>query len=374
METFRLSSKLHDNNREYLIQTSNDVSMGSVATTVYVDGVRTESFVSRHDDEIEQDQLLELVKKTHGERKQELEGLLETYQLVVELGDPDQMFKLATALYHKRLLHEASDLLRSIINLSPEHHPAYFRLGVTYLALGKTEAALEVAAKAVNFRPEYADYRNQLGEAYLAAGMTDEAIVELEAAIGINLYYGEAYLNLGLAHTFGASRCQDRDRADQHVAQAKECFHKTTHIYPECLHLDDFVGGMKALEDRDFGRAISSLKAVRESRKELRRKDFIALNRRLLSHADAWTEEAIGAQIKSLESRLKEHATYLDLQTELVRCYLDRSSLIWVKGIEQCRKILNAVPEAKIIPEVLDAAEEVRQHMAEAIERIVQKG
>jgi len=62
METIRLNSKLREKDREYLIQTSNDVSLGSVSTTVYVDGMRTDTHCCPHPEELTQEQLLEMVK------------------------------------------------------------------------------------------------------------------------------------------------------------------------------------------------------------------------------------------------------------------------------------------------------------------------
>ena len=122
METYRLSSRLREGEREYLIQTSNDASQGSVATTVFVDGVQTEVVNCPHPTEITHDQMLSLVKLTHGEKKKELETLLKAYGQAVEKNDPELMFHLATAFFYRRFYNEAAELFGRVVSQTPDHH------------------------------------------------------------------------------------------------------------------------------------------------------------------------------------------------------------------------------------------------------------
>jgi hypothetical protein len=78
METYRLSSKLKEKDREYLIQTANDSNVGTVATVIYVDGVLTETVNCPHPADVQPQEVLSLVKMTHNEKKQEIETLLQT--------------------------------------------------------------------------------------------------------------------------------------------------------------------------------------------------------------------------------------------------------------------------------------------------------
>lgn len=367
METFKLNSKLRERDREYLIQTSNDVSLGSVSTTVYVDGMRTDTHSCPHPQDMAPDQLLEMVKKTHGDRKKELEGLLQAYQRAGSDNDPDQSYRLAEALFHKRLIYEALDLLRSVLAVRSGHHQAHDLTGQTCLVAGQVGLAVEAGLKAVELRPQFADYRNHLGEAHLAAGSADPAIVEFEAAIGVNMYYGEAYFNLSLAHILAASNTTDRQQVGQSLDRAHEYLSKAGLVYPEYNSHRHHQEGLKALENRDFGRALSLLRTVVEARKELRRLQLVTMNARLLSHPDSWTIDGVGEQIRSLRAQLDKHPNYVDMQIELARCYLEQAGMIWDQGLETCQRIVEAHPSRERIATILESALESRASMLETI-------
>jgi tetratricopeptide (TPR) repeat protein len=374
METYRLSSKLRENEREYLIQTTNDVSQGAVATTVFVDGVRTDTYSCPYPDELSQADLLALVKQTHGDWKMELEGLLQACQRISEQGDSDAMFRLSTALYYRKFYREAADLLSGITRLNPEHHQTHHLLARTSLALGQTAEAVRSATEAVQLRPGYADYRNSLAEALLTAGAVAEAIAELEAAISINLYYGEAYFNLGLARTFEVSRTNDPEQRNKGVERSADCFKKAQLIHPELGDQTDYRDGLNALANRDFAAALNLLKRVRESYREYRRREFMAANRRILMPDDSLTGEALNEQIRSLRDQLASHPNYLDLQTELARCYFELAGRMWDQGIEECRRIVETHPGMTQVAEAMQQAVNIRSALTGTVAAITGKG
>jgi len=374
METFRLNSKLREKDREYLIQTSNDASLGSVSTTVYVDGMRTDTHSCPHPEGVTPEQLLEMVKKAHDERKKELEGLLQAYQHAGAESDPDQMFLLSSALFHKRLYYEALDLLKGVIGLRSDHHQAYDLLGQTYLASGQAGPAVEAGLRAVEQCSNYADYRHHLGEAYLSVGSADQAIAEFEAAIGVNMYYSEAYFNLGLAHILAASNATERPHVLQGIVRVQEYLTKASLVYPEYLSHRNYQEGLKALENHDFGRALSLLRSVAEARKELRRQEFVTMNRRLLAHPDTWSVESLEDQIKSLRAQLEKHPNYLDMQIELVHCYLEQAGMVWDQGLEICQRIMETHPNQERISGILEGALDIRASMLETIKGVGKEG
>ena len=374
METFRLNSKLREKDREYLIQTSNDASLGSVSTIVYVDGMRIDTHNCPHPEKVTPKQLLGMVKKAHGERKKELEGLLQAYQRAGAESDSDKMFLLSSVLFHKRLYYEALDLLKGVISLRTEYHQAYDLLGQTYLASGQVGLAVESGLRAVELCPNYADYRNHLGEAYLSSGSAGKAIAEFEAAIGVNMYYSEAYFNLGLAHILEVSNATERLHIQQGIIRIQEYLSKAGLVYPEYLSHRNYQEGLKALEIQDFGRALSLLRSVAEARKELRRQEFISMNGRLLAHPDTWTVENLGKQIKSLRTQLEKHPNYLDMQTELVYCYMEQAGMIWDQGLEICQIIMETHPNQERISGILEGALDVRASMLETIKGISKEG
>lgn len=374
MESYRLSSKLREKDREYLIQTVNDVEHGSVCTTVFVDGVRTDTFNHPYTDSLGGEQLLVLVKEAHGERRRELEAILQAYQEVSLQGDLQSMYRLATAFYYRRFYREAGDLLGGVIRIDPSYHQAHYLLALAQLALGQGVEAVNSAAEAVKYRPGYADYRHNLGEALLAAGAVNESIAEFEAAISINMYYGEAYFNLGLARLLEASRSNNPEYRRDLGARISDHFRKAALIHPELENHSSFREGLTSLASYDHSGALAAFKRVREARKEARRLEFIAINGRLMTPRDAWTTEALVEQIRTLQAQLGRHPGYLDLQVELARCYMEQSRLMWERAVEECGRIIEAHPEASHVEFTIEQARAVGQAIERTLTSLDKKG
>ncbi len=374
METYRISSRLKENDREYLIQTTNDASKGSVLTAVFVDGMQTETVDCPHPDEINPQEVLALIKTTHGEKRQELETLLKAYQEVMERGDPNTLYQLGTAFLYKRFYREAVELLSVAVRCRDDYHQAWNHLAISCLGQGLIDDAVEAAEAAVRCRPGYADYRNTLGEAYLAVNSPSRAIVEFEQAIGINLYYGDAYFNLGLAYTLDAVNLKDREGASNLVERARQCLHKASLICADYKDHRDYSEGLKALENHDFGRALAILKGIRETRKERHRREFADFHMRFVLNSGWVTEEAITERIRFLENELEKNPGYVDLQAELAHCYLEQARLVWQKGVQQFKKTTELNPSLTRVAASLQVAEEARKTINEAVKRIGEKG
>jgi len=374
MEVYRLSSRLRENEREYLIQTSNDAVEGIVSTTVFVNGLRTDSFSCPHPAGLSPEQMMSLVKQAHGDRKKELETLLRACQNVSADGNADEMYRLGIAFFYRRLYHEAEDILTGLTHLDRGHHQGFSLLAQSCLALGESKEAVNAAIEAVRLRPGYADYRNNLGEALLANGAVAEAVAELEAAISINMYYGEAYFNLALARTLEAADCREAHRRRQLDRRIGELLRKAALILPEFESHADYRDGLTALAAFDYARALGLLKRVRESRKEVKRQEFVTANRRLVTHQDSWTADAIIDQIRLLEAQLVRHPNYLDLQTELARCQFERATHIWWSAVNTCRRILDAHPDVPNVRRALERAQAVPAAAEQVIDSLIPKG
>lgn len=373
METYRISSRLQQQEREYLIQTTNDATAGLVSTTVYVDGIQTETVHCPHPLEINPQELLALVKVTHGEKKEELEAMLQTYQQVVASGDPAMIYQLGTAFYYKCLCLEAAELFHSVASVDSEHHQAFNFLSMTNLELGRIDDALTAARHAVKLRPGYADYRNNLGEAYLAANNAEEAIAEFEQAITINMYYADAHLNLGLGRILRALPGGDRETTPKMMAAINECLDKAGMIYPDYKARTDFQEGLAAIKAGDFGQALNYLRRVREAKKTAHRREFASFYMRFVLFPSWVTERAINERIKYLESEVDQNPNYVDLKIELAQCYFEQSCHIWKRGVEQlsmAAEMNNSLPR---VATALEEAKKTHDDMSCAVGRITGK-
>jgi tetratricopeptide (TPR) repeat protein len=370
METYRLKSKLVENEREFIIQTANDTNTTSIQSTLYVNGQLTDCLSCPHPQEVNAEEVLSLVKLAHEEQKQEIEALLDAYRKALVAGDAESMFHLGTAFFHKRLYEEARELFQSAVGSNPEHHQALHYLGMTQLALNMVSEAIESCSTAVRMRPMYADYRNSLGEAFLAENAPQRAMKELYEAVRINLYYGDAYYNLGLAHVL-EGMLSGAYAPEGLPASAVDCFKKASLINPE-YESDLLRQALQTLGKSDFRQAYLMLLEVREARKEQYRREFASFYVKSITSPDLMSQEAIDERIRYLETEVKKNPTYVDLYTELGRCLLEHARQSWLKGIQQYRRSLEINPTLSKAQYCLDEAEREFENIRSALSKIAE--
>ena len=372
METYRVSSTLTESDREYLIQTVNDAAAGSVCTTVFVNGVRTETVTCPHPDALDPEKILALVKLAHGEKKKELELLLRAYRKVTVSGDVSLVYQLGTAFFYKGFFSEARELFAAATRLSPEHHQAFFYLGQASLELGRMDEALAAAAQAVTLRPGFADYRNALGEAHLTAGDWQAAITEFETATTINLYYADAYFNLGLAVLLQLMTEADRNMIPHRINRVTDCLNKAA-LIDSAYRGELLEKGVAALRAHDFSAAMATLRRVRDEKKERHRRDLSTFHMRFVLHPDWVSDKVLAERIAYLEAEIKKNPNYVDLMAELAHCYLEQARLSWQKGLEQYQKTLDVNPGLQWVQRARDGAEAamsvINQTLSEASQR-----
>jgi len=372
METYRLKSKLVENDREFVIQTINDANLGAISSMVYVDHEETENISCPLPMGIDAEEVLSLVKLTHEEKKKELETLLETYHKVIAGGNAEIMYHLGTAFFHKRFYREAKELFQTAVTLNPELHQAYSYQGMTQLALNLPDKAIESCTVAVQKRPGYADYHNSLGEALLANHSSQQAIREFEEAIRINLYYSDAYLNLGLALVLNALDKGDKAAMTRVSKQATDYFKKASLTYPD-YDTAIFDEGLEALRNANLKHAFSLFQNARETKKEKHRQEFASFYLKFAIHPDLMSEQVVNDRIRFLEGEIEKNPTYVDLRAELGRCLLERAKFSWQRGVEQYRKTVEINPSLSRVHYCFDEAEKEYENICAVLSKVVEK-
>ncbi|MBD3403606.1 hypothetical protein GF420_11975 [candidate division GN15 bacterium] len=373
METYRLSSKLRENESEYLIQTANDANLGSVSTTIYINGVVAERVTRPHPQQIDPEEVLTLVKSSHGEKKKEIESLLTAYRQAIQSAEPDTMYHLGTAFYFKGFYAEARELFYQTASTGTEHHQAYNFLTITELALNNPDEAVHSGKRAVSMRPRFADYRNNYGEALLAVDDFRGAIEQFSEAIAINMYYGDAYFNLALAYIVQAIREPNRDKWPARSNQITDYLKKAALIY-EDYRGPRYDSAIEALHRGELREALTTLKTIRETKREATRKEFAAFHTRFLLVPGWMTERAIADRIAFLKAEINKNPTYVDLYAELSQCYLEQAKMAWQKAIENYRKTTEINPSLRRAQAALSETETVYEHICATLGRITEKG
>jgi tetratricopeptide (TPR) repeat protein len=373
MENYRLKSKVSVNDKEYLVQTVNDASQMSVVSSLFVDGQILEVTRLPHPGEVSAEDVLTMVKTTHEEKKGELEHLLATYSKVITSGDVDLMYHLGTAFYYKRMWDEAASLFENVLTAKRDHHQAANYLGLTLMASGKHDQAVKVLSKAVELRPNFADYHNNYGEALMEAGFFRRAVEELEAALKENIYYSDAYFNLGLAYIGNAVRREDFDMYANLLDKTGDVFNRAVLIAPE-YKTAQFDEALEMLRQNDLPRAFTMFKAIRDSKRERSRQEFSSFYLRFLLYADRPNERAVADRIRYLQEEIKKNPSYVDLHHELALCYLQQSQFYWRRGIEQFRKTLEINPRLGKAKDGLEKATEFGTSLRDIVSDIARSG
>jgi tetratricopeptide (TPR) repeat protein len=337
MECYRLKSKVSVSDKEFLIQTVNDLDHLSVVSSLFLNGNILEVIRYPHSEEITAEDMLAIVKSTHDQKKNELEHLMSTYEKVLGSGDVELMYYLGTAFCHKRMYQEAESLFSLVLDRKSDHHQAANHLGLCLLAQGKNEEAVKAFANAVELRPNYADYRNNHGEALLAVGMCRQAVEEFETALKHNIYYGDAYFNLGLAFILNAIKREDFEMYSNLVDKTIDIFNRAILISPE-FKTAQYEEACEVLKESDLPRALALFKAVRDEKREANRQEYSNFYLRFLLHSEQINEQAVDDRIRFLQKEIEKNATYVDIQFDLGLCYLQQSQFLWKKGIDQFNK------------------------------------
>jgi len=372
MEAFCLNSRIVEDDKEFLIQTTNDIKLGVIKANLFVNGELLDASVLPHADEISEEEVLQLVKSAHGEKKSEIEYLLKSYKEIIGHGSPEQMYHLGTALYCKRMFAEARRLFRAAAKLRHDYHEAYFFLSQAETCLGHVDDAVNAGSRAVELRPDYADYRNALGEAYLEANSCKRAVIEFEEAIKKNVYYADAYFNLALAYILNAIRKEDFKMSTDLTARCLDLFKKSLLINPE-YQTGGYNEAMAALSANDLKRAYYLFKGVREEKKEKQRQEKATYFNRFLIFTDWLSENDINERINFLEREIDKNPDFVDLYYELGVCYLHRAKFGWQKGMDYFRQALNINKDLKKAGRAMELAQEYDVKLADAISDIVGK-
>ena len=373
METYQLKSKLVESNREYLIRTSNDTTSSAISSEVFINGELAESIKHLHPSEYTEDDVIALLKQTHSEKKKSIENLMEAFKTAMKDNNPESMIQLGITFYCMQYLPEAEELFKSALNAKPDFDKAQFYLSKTYLDWGYTDRAVSYAKMAVEKCPTYADYHNNYGVALQSINENVKAISEFEEAIKLNLYYGEAYYNMGIAWINSVISDSSIDSATDTIPHIMDCFNKALLVIPD-IDKPLFEKGLAILESGGLMDAKDIFLKVHQAISKNYREDLSRLNMKYVLDSGLISIPSLEDQISYLEHQIQKNPSYVDVSADLSQYYLEIAGLYWKKGVDQFIATRKINPNLEKAIYGSEQAESIHLEISNTLKKLSEKG
>lgn len=373
METYQLKSKLVESNREYLIRTSNDTTSSAISSEVFINGELAESIKHLHPSEYTEDDVIALLKQTHSEKKKTIENLMAAFQTAMQDNNPESLVQLGITFYCMQYLPEAEELFKKALSSRSDFDKAQFYLSKTYLDWGYAERAVSYAKMAVDKCPTYADYHNNFGLTMQAINENIKAIAEFEEAIKLNLYYGEAYYNMGIARIDTVISGSSIVDAIDTIPLIMDCFNKAMLVIPD-IDKPLFEKGLAILESGGLMDAKEIFIKVQKAIIKKYRKDLSRLNMKYVLDSGLISIPALEDQISYLEHQVLKNPSFVDVSSDLSQYYLEIAGLYWKKGLDQFIQTRKLNPNLEKAVIGSQQAEKVQKDISYTLKILSEKG
>lgn len=340
MSAVSFSYKFKSLGREYLLQTSLNELNHSIICSLFSSGRLLSSRTLPSLENMTGLDLTESVQEIHRQYLADFRSLFGLMERIKNSDKPELIEKLGKTLYSKNLYDESLELVASALDRHPDYPGLIILLGRVYLALGRFPDAERVLLHAVRHAPEYADLRNLLGVAFLKSKRPTAAIGEFKKAVSINIYFHNAYFNLGLGYIQNGIVKEDFNLAKNLLRNCDEAFGKATLFNPGYLTRDYDQGRLllargKHEEAYEILSKVAGLDGSPDSHDRL-----LEIYLRYVHGDGGMTEEGISRYVDELKDFLKASPGYADLQNELGLAYTVMAKFMNDKAIKHFEEAL----------------------------------
>jgi tetratricopeptide (TPR) repeat protein len=227
VSSFSFSTTVHALDRDYTVKSMNFESLRRIIINLSDHDRVLNTRDVPYDASIADEELMNLVKRKHEERVENLQELLKISSKLEQKNDMDANHKLGLVFLNNGLGREAAIEFERSLGQEPNRAPVMNHLGLAYLQEERMLDAEKIFRQALALKPEYPDLHNHLGMALLKSGNYVEALAEFQRALEIHPGYAEAYFNYALcllAQATADNSASDAVKADllQHLNRAVE--------------------------------------------------------------------------------------------------------------------------------------------------------
>lgn len=343
MKNFNVNSTIRFRAKEYQLRTSNNGQQNKIVCSLFRNGEFINSkeikYIEKNDGE-----LLQIIKKFHDQRKQEIERFFNLSDRLKEENNFELQNMLGLIFARNNLHLEAIREFGNIINQNPSDTWAYDNLGKALLSIKKYEASLKAFQRAITLNPKWADLYNNCGLVYLEMGMCKNAIEEFDKAIQLNPYYAEAFFNKALAYVLNQITKNDFDLTHNYQEEVTRSLEKARLINPNYQN-DHYINSLNYIKSDEPGKAFEELKIAKyRGTQFFYRYDKYEYYLKLFIFDESNHFELIWKYIKFLQELVKKYPNHADIYNDLGLAYCMLRNYINEKAIISFKNALEINP------------------------------
>jgi tetratricopeptide (TPR) repeat protein len=338
---FELREEIDHGGRKYFLQTSLLPEKGIIQSSFFKNGVLFDTAQIPVDGKAGGEDLRRATKEAHLDNKQKFLLLLGASDRIRSSDDPKPHFRVAQALFRRGLYHEAiQEAQKSIAKGSKDPLPTML-IGEAYFEIGDHAKALEATTAGIQVAPEYPDAHNLLGKIYLKQQKCKAAAECFTRAIGLNIYYGEPYLNLARAFLLNSIVKEDYELSRDLDSVFVSNLERAAQLDPFLAH-DRLDEAKRLVREKDYAGAYNTLDAAKQRPARGGIDDIVLdLYITLLLEGDEFQEEEIDRYLDRVREIVDQNPTFADgynslgiLYTAKCKIFMDMASKAFRKALE----------------------------------------
>jgi tetratricopeptide (TPR) repeat protein len=339
--SFELREEIDHGGKKYFLQTSLIPQKNVIQSSFFKNGALFDTVQVAVDGKTAREDLRRSTKETHLENKQKFLLILGAGDRIRTFDDPRAHLRIAQALFKRHLYHEAIQEAQRAVERGSKDPLAHMLIGEAHYEMRNYGKAFEATRAGIEAAPEYPDVHNLLGKIYLKQQKCKDAIECFNRAIGLNLYYGEPYLNLACAFLLNTIVKEDYELSRDLEKAFASNIERATQLDPYLLH-DRLEEANKLFKENNYQGAFEALEGARQQSGRGGIDDIILdLYMMLLYDGEDLQEDGIEKFLDRVQEIVDQNPTFADgynslgiLYTAKCKIYMDRASKAFRKALE----------------------------------------
>ena len=341
MTGFELREEIDLGGRKYFLQTSLIPQKGIIQSSFFKNGELFDTVRVPVDGKASAEEQRRATKETHLENKRRFAIVLSVSERVRSSDDPKPHLRIAQALFKRGLREEAIREAQKAIDKGNKDSLPYMIIAQSRLAAGEIDQAFEAVQAGLAINPEYPDLHNLLGEIHLRQRRCRPAIECFNRSIGLNLYYGDPYLNLARTFLLNTIVKEDYELSRDLESAFIGNLDRAAQLDPS-LSVDRLEEAKRLFREGEHQRAYEALDAARGRRERGGLDDIVLdLYLMLIHDGEDLKEEDVEGYLDRVREIVDQNPTFADgyntlgiLYTAKCKIYMDRAGRAFKKALE----------------------------------------